>query len=156
VHNKYHLEFIRFRRSNPRLPAEQIHALTWQAMGRADQNLLLVEEAAADEKREREKMRYQRAKSDNTVRKVFETYGVVAVAKVLTEQGCEDLPVTEADLIQEIGHYAASKGMTVGKLLNADSGEGALLAKACQICRQHAWSKQAEKNMSITRDRLAR
>jgi hypothetical protein len=92
------------------------------------------------------------AKGDDLLQNLFKQFGVVAVAHEVAKSG-DARHISEAEMVQEISHYAATKGTTVGKLLNSNTGEANMLAKACQVCRDGARARQAERNLFDARMR---
>jgi hypothetical protein len=86
------------------------------------------------------------AKGDDSLRKIVKTYGIVPLAKMINEEN-DSHGFSEAEILQFVGEHAAARGMTVGKLLNSGSGEGAMLAKTLAICRYSGYAKQAQSNI---------
>jgi hypothetical protein len=93
----------------------------------------------------------KKARDDNaSLNSIIKQYGVCAVAKLVVDTS-DAHGLGEAELMQAAGHYAASKGMSLGKLLNSDSGEGVMLAKAAAICRSAEHARQAQQNLGDAR-----
>jgi hypothetical protein len=86
------------------------------------------------------------AKGADNLRKIVKTYGIVPLAKMINEEN-DSHGFSEAEIMQFVGEHAAAKGMTIGKLLNSDTGEGAMLAKTLAICRYSGYAKQAQANI---------
>jgi hypothetical protein len=85
----------------------------------------------------------------NNLRQIVKAYGIMPLAKMICTEN-DAHRVTEAEFMVFCGEHAAAKGMTLGKLLNSNTGEGALLAKAAAICRHAEYARQAS-TMSIRR-----
>jgi hypothetical protein len=125
-------------------------------LSRQQQLELLAEEGRAEEEREREKQRQTQMKSTkasgDSLRSIVKAYGVMPLAKLINDEN-NALGISEAEFLVFAGEHASAKGMTLGKLLNTNSGEGAMLAKAAAICRYAGYSKQAQQNLGDARIR---
>jgi hypothetical protein len=96
----------------------------------------------------------RRAKGDSdSLRKIVKQYGIMPLAKMIADSN-DAHSVGEAELMQYAGEYAATKGISLGKLLSADTGEGALLSKAAAICRQGQYARQAQHSIEQMRARV--
>jgi hypothetical protein len=94
----------------------------------------------------------KQAREGDSLRKIVKVYGVMPLAGMINEENNAH-GISESEFIQFVGEYAATKNQTVGALLSAANGEGALLSKALAICRYAGYAKQAESNLLAARMR---
>jgi hypothetical protein len=90
----------------------------------------------------------------DSLAKIIKQHGLLPLAAMIVKDN-DPHSVGEDELMAHAASYAASKGETLGKLLSAESGEGAVLAKAAAICRQGAYARQAQHNVVQMRVRAA-
>jgi hypothetical protein len=159
MHNEYALRFEVLRRGTALRPGEELHAGVWNSMTEAEQMQLLAEEGATEDRREREREAQRRNNmnkstkaSGDSLRAIVKSYGVMPLAKMIAAEN-DAHGISEAEFIQFVGEYAAEKGQSVGALLSAANGEGALLGKALAICRYAGYAKQAQQNLGDARIR---
>jgi hypothetical protein len=94
----------------------------------------------------------KKARGEDALRQIVKSYGVMPLAKMINQEN-DAHGITEVEFLMFAGEHASAKGMTLGKLLNTNSGEGAMLAKAAAICRYAGYSKQAQQNLGDARIR---
>jgi hypothetical protein len=87
-----------------------------------------------------------------SLKSIVKRYGIAPLAKMICDEN-DAHGITEAEFIQFVGEYAATKGQSLGVLLSATNGEGAMLTKAAAICRYAAHARQAQENLLAARMR---
>jgi hypothetical protein len=92
----------------------------------------------------------KRARGEDALRQIVKSYGVMPLAKMISQEN-DAHGISEAEFMVFAGEYAATKNQTVGALLSAANGEGALLGKALAICRYSSYARQAESNLLAAR-----
>jgi hypothetical protein len=85
------------------------------------------------------------AKGD-TLRAIVKSHGLVPLCKLMNDEQ-NGFSVSESDLMVLAGEHAAEQGQTLGKFLNSNSGEAAIVNKAASLAREGAYARQAQANI---------
>jgi hypothetical protein len=89
----------------------------------------------------------------DTLRAIVKSHGLVPLCKLINDEN-NAFRISESDLMVLAGEHAAAQGQTLGKLLNGNSGDGQMIAKAAAICRQATYAAQAQNTFDSLKKRL--